>query len=46
MCVCAGSVVLDNRNADVWDVVGVMRGQEEPDRYVILGGWGTAPAWP
>lgn len=31
------SVVLDNRVAKVWNVLGLIRGKEEPDRYVILG---------
>jgi len=30
-------VALDNRVTKVWDVVGLIKGEVEPDRYVILG---------
>jgi hypothetical protein len=33
---CA-SITVDNRVAKVWDVVGIMKGAVEPDRYVVLG---------
>ena len=28
---------VDNRQAKVWNVIGIIKGLEEPDRYVILG---------
>jgi len=31
------TVALDNRVTKVWDVVGLIKGEVEPDRYVILG---------
>jgi len=30
-------IAMENRQATVWNVIGVMRGQVEPDRLVILG---------